>query len=69
MGTIDGNKLYYNDSIYVETYENIEVDAGRCLGEVTWEDDGEKSKIYKVKGRPEYLYDKMFLDHRLYKKP
>lgn len=69
VGTIDGSLLYYNGDVYKESYDNIEIDTGRCLGKVTWKDDGTTSKVYKLKGEPEYLYVRMFLDYRLYKRP
>lgn len=69
VGTIDGGLLYYNGEVYKECYDNIEINTGRCLGKVTWKDDGTTSKVYKLKGETEYLYVNLILDYRLYKRP
>ena len=67
VGYITGNKIYYKDQIYVESYEVIDIKVGKCLGMVEWTESGNRSRIYRLKNHPEYIYLSMMTDHRIYK--
>lgn len=67
VGYVEGGKIYYNNCIYMESYETFEFEVGRCIGTVEWIDENTRSKIYKVKNKPDYIYLSMMLDHRIYK--
>ena len=67
VGEVKGGTLYYNEHIYIETGENIDIDVGEYIGKVTWDDTKSTSKIYKINGYPDYIYLNMVLGSRIYK--
>lgn len=67
VGYLTGNKIYYKDLIYEETYEVIDLKVGRCLGMIEWTDSKDHSKIYRIRNHPDYIYLSMMTDHRIYK--
>lgn len=66
VAIIEGNKIYYNDATYTESFEVFDFDKDRCLGSVRFSEDSLRHKIYSLHGKPEYIYVDMFLDYRLY---
>ena len=67
VATADGNAIYYNGMAYEEIFEVFEIKTGRCLGTLVWQDES-NSKIYEVKGKPDFIYVSFLIDHRIYKK-
>ena len=69
VATVNGNKVFYNDKVYEETFEITEFERDKCLGALKLSPDAMKSKIYSLKNMDEYiLVDMIFFDHRIYKK-
>lgn len=67
VGYVEGNKIYYNGKVYVENFENFTFELGKCKGSVLWKDDNHKSKIYDIRGNPNYIVLSMITDYRIYK--
>jgi len=68
VATVNGNKVFYNDKVYEETFEITEFERDKCLGALKLSPDAMKSKIYSLKNMDEYiLVDMIFFDHRIYK--
>lgn len=66
VATTEGNKIYYNGAIYIESYEVFDFDKDRCLGSVKLLESGARHKMYSLCEKPEYIYVDMWLDYRLY---
>lgn len=68
VATVNGNKVFYNDKVYEETFEVTEFERDKCLGALKLSPDSMKSKIYSLKNMDGYiLVDMIFFDHRIYK--
>lgn len=67
VGYVKDNQIYYNNRIFIETFEHVEFETGKCLGSVEWTEDNHKSRIYKIKNEPNCIVLSMGTDYRIYK--
>lgn len=70
VGYIEGNTLYFDNKIYVESYDISEININVYLGKIECVDNGYLYKIYSIENQPEYIYLSLgFIgrDQRIYK--
>ena len=67
VGVISESKLCYKNEYYVESFEDIDIKVVSYLGKVRWEGEHSESRLYRLKGEPDYLYVSLGFDHRIYK--
>ena len=69
VGVIEGNQLYYQGTVYEEFYGSLEDSSlGKTLGNVVFEGESTKCRLYTIKNHPEYLHVSFGWDHRIYGK-
>lgn len=67
VGVIEGNQLYYQGTVYEEFYGSLEDSSlGKTLGNVVFEGESTKCRLYTIKKHPEYLHVSFGWDHRIY---
>ena len=67
VATAKDNQIVYNNVVYEEVFETLDVQIERCLGKVEFPFYHSKCNMYSISGRSEYLYVDMGLDWRIYK--
>lgn len=66
VATTNGNKIYYNNETYVESFEVFDFEIDKCIGRVDF--TGSKSKMYSIREMSDYIFVSMDWDYRIYKK-
>ena len=67
VATTEGNKIFYNNETYVESFEVFNYKKGRCLGRVNFTANNSKFKMYSIREMPNYIFLDMGRDYRIYK--
>ena len=68
VATTEGNRIYYNNETYVESFEVFDYEKGKCLGRVNFIVYDCKFKMKKKKKMPNYIFVDMGRDYRIYKR-
>ena len=67
VATTEGNRIFYDGTVYEEVYDVLTFDRGRCLGRVDFAAYNSKIKIYALKEMPDHILLDMGLGHRIYR--
>jgi hypothetical protein len=68
VATTEGNRIYYNNETYVESFEVFDYEKGKCLGRVNFIVYDCKFKMYSIRKMPNYIFVDMGRDYRIYKR-
>ena len=64
--TAENDILYYQDTVYQQVQEDLEIDPADCLGSVSY-GPNESHRFYSLKDQPHYVFVDLGWEQKLYK--